>query len=478
MDFRTILISIALVLVAALSSPAHAGRLEAGSFISNDTLAVGTRFPTPVTFQQTFDVPPIVVAISDQRGGNAASIRITDITTNGFNALILEPDNFDGRHLDQVVQYIAIEPGRHILPGGLAIEAGRTNTNAVQFGPGVSGVASFTNVSFSSPLASNATVLTQLQTANSETRDVPSQSSRPHITSLSVNATNSGFNLALERSQSAIGTVQTETVGWIAFPSSTSESFPDINGTTINWGASNSGNIVRGWDDGCFNVNLPIVSANIVAVAKKRTRFNGDGGWTRYCTLSSSLISLRIDEDTDLDNERSIAAADAESVAIIAFSQPFHADLRANIEVTKVSATISGTSLNDYTLPGAIREYIITVRNVGNAPPNYATLILSDALPAQIDLLVTDIAGGGSGPVAFTGVNGTALLAYSFNGLTDTNDSLTFFDSGNIAIIPSADANGADANVSTFQINPAGTLEGDRGAGPGEFNLRYRARIQ
>lgn len=128
---------------------------------------MGTRVPTPITFQQTFDVPPIVVAISDQRGANAASIRITDITTNGFNALILEPDNFDGRHLDQVVQYIAIEPGRDILPGGLAIEAGRTNTNAVQFGPGVSGVANFTNVSFSSPLASNATVLTQLQTANS-----------------------------------------------------------------------------------------------------------------------------------------------------------------------------------------------------------------------------------------------------------------------------------------------------------------------
>lgn len=293
-----------------------------------------------------------------------------------------------------------------------------------------------------------------------------------------MNATNAGFDLALERSQSAIGTVQTETVGWIAFPSSMNENFPDINGTTINWGASNSGNIVRGWDNGCFNVTLPIASANIVAVAKKRTRFNGDGGWTRYCTLSSSTFSLRIDEDTDLDNERGIAAGDAESVAIIAFSQPFHANLAAEIEVTKVSATIAGTSTNGFSLPGAVREYIVTIRNVCNAPPNYGTLNVRDVLPPEIHLLVTDIAGSGSGPVSFTGVNGTALLDYSFNGLADTNDSLSFFDSGNTPIIPSPDANGADANVAIFQINLAGTLEGNRGAGPGEFNLRYRARIQ
>ena len=99
MDLRTIFICITFLAYSAFSAPAHAGRLEAGSFISNDTLAVGTRVPTPVSFQQTFDVPPIVVAISDQRGSNAASIRITDITTTGFNAVVLEPDNFDGRHL-------------------------------------------------------------------------------------------------------------------------------------------------------------------------------------------------------------------------------------------------------------------------------------------------------------------------------------------------------------------------------------------
>jgi uncharacterized repeat protein (TIGR01451 family) len=478
MEKKTILTCL-LFMLAIISAPAaHAGRLEAGRFTANDTLAVGTRVPTPVTFQQTFDVPPIVVAISDQVGGNSASIRITNITITGFNALILEPDNFDGRHLAQSVQYIAVEPGRHILPGGDAIEARRTNTSAVQLGPGVSGSASSTPVSFTAPLANTATVLAQIQTANSETRDVPTQSSRPHITALAFNASNTGFQLALERSQSAIGTVLTETVGWIAFPSARNESFPDINGVTINWGAANSGNTVRGWDDGCFSVALPVTSSTVVAVAKKRTRFNGDGGWFRYCSFNASTIGLRVEEDTDQDNERSVAAGDAESAAIIAFSRPFHANLRAEIEVTKVSATISGTSLNGFSLPGAIREYIVTVRNVGNAPPNLGSLIINDTLSPNTDLLVTDIQGSGSGPVAIAEVNGTALLNFSFTDLAATDDSLFFLDSGNTLVTPIADANGADDNVAILRIQPSGTLEGNRGTGPGEFNLRYRARIK
>jgi uncharacterized repeat protein (TIGR01451 family) len=467
-----------LILVSILCAPAHAGRLEAGEIRTINTISAATRIPTPVTFQEPFDVPPIVVAISNQEGGNSASIRITNITTTGFLALVIEPDNFDGRHIPQDVQYIAVEPGRHILPGGGAIEAGRTVTNSVQFGPGVSGTAGFTNVAFTSPMASPATVLSQLQTDNSETQNVPSAPSRPHITALTVNATTTGFQLALERSQSAIGTVLNETVGWIAFPSASNDTFPDINGNAVNWGALNSSNTVRGWSDGCFNVTLPISSSTRIAVAKKRTRFNQDGGWLRYCALGTSTIGLRVEEDTDLDNERSVAVADAESVAIIAFSRPFHANLRAEIEVTKVSATVAGTSINGFSLPGAIREYIVTIRNVGNAPPNYSSILISDNLPPETDLLVSDIGANGTGPVAINIVRGGALLGFNYTSLDAVNDSVIFLDDNFASIAPTPDANGTDGNVNILRILPSGTLEGNRGSGPGEFTLRYRARIQ
>ncbi|MEM1131994.1 MAG: H-type lectin domain-containing protein [Pseudomonadota bacterium] len=457
---------------------AHAGRLEAGRFTTTDTIS-GPRIPTPVTFQQNFDVPPIVVAISDSQGNNSASIRITNVTTTGFDALVVEPDNWDGRHVSQLIQYIAVEPGRHALPGGSIIEAGRTNTNAVQRGPGVSGTASFTNVSFGGPLSNTATVLAQIQTANSETRNVPSESSRPHITALAVNATSTGFQLALERSQASIGTVLTETVGWIAFPSGASDTFDDINGNSVAWGAGNSGNSIRGWDNGCFSVSLPITSGNVVAVAKKRTRNNGDGGWFRYCSLSASAFNLRVDEDRGIDNERSVAAGDAESAAIIAFSQPFHANLRANLQVTKTSFTISLPGDTGFSIPGATREYLITIQNSGNAPPNPDSLIITDALDPNTSMLVGDLGPAGIGPVIVTPGNGATGLTYSYSGLASTSDDLQFSDDGSsFAYIPTPGGDDEDSAVQAFRVTPSGILEGDRGSGPGELTLRYRVLVE
>ncbi|WP_438730294.1 hypothetical protein ACR9YC_04220 [Parasphingorhabdus sp. DH2-15] len=473
---KTILTCLLFMLAIICAPAAHAGRLEAGTFTTTSTF--GSNAVTAVNFQQTFDTIPVVVALSDQRGGDAASIRITNISTTGFSALILEPDGFDGPHVSQTVQYIAIETGRHVLPGGTTIEAGRDIISAVQSGSGVAGAPSFQIVNFTQPISGQVSVIHQIQTANSETRNVPSQSSQPHITSISVNASSTGFSIALDRSQSQLGTVRAETVGWIAFPAGSSDSFSDITGNNVTWGATNSAATIRGWDDGCFTVSLPITSSSAVVVAKKRTRNNGDGGWLRSCSQNSTSIGLANDEDRAQDTERGVPIGLEESAAIMAFSRPFHANLRAEIEVTKVSATISGTSLNGFSLPGAIREYIVTVRNVGNAPVNYGTLIINDTLSPNTDLLVTDIQGSGSGPVAIAEVNGTALLNFSFTDLAATDDSLFFLDSGNTLVTPIADANGADDNVAILRIQPSGTLEGNRGTGPGEFNLRYRARIK
>lgn len=456
---------------------AYAGRLEAGSFVTTDTIS-GPRVPTPVTVQQDFDEIPIVVALSDQQGGNSASIRITDITTTGFQALVIEPDSFDGRHIPQNVQYIAVEPGRHILPGGTVIEAGRTNTSAVQRGPGVSGSSSFTSVSFSAPLGNAPAVLPQIQTANSETRNVPTQSSRPHITALAVNANTSGFQLALERSQSAIGNVLTETVGWIAFPAGVSDSFDDISGSTVNWGASNSSNSVRGWSDGCFTVALPVSSATRIAVAKKRTRNNGDGGWFRSCSLSASSIGLRVDEDTDQDDERNVAAGDAESAAIIAFSRPFHANLRGQLEVTKTSVTIALAGDTGFSIPGATREYLITVENIGNAPADLGTVVISDLLPPETAFLISDIASAGAGPVEVTGTALSLGLSYTFSNLASGTDNLDFADSSGFGYVPSDSGDGSDSNVAMLRVTPSGFFEGNRGSGAPQLSLRYRVRIR
>ncbi len=343
-------------------SPANAGRLEAGSFTAHDTFANAS--PVRVNFQQTFDTVPVVVALADVNGNNSASIRITNVTTTGFDELILEPDNWDGRHIVQNVHYIAIEPGRHVLPDGRVIEAGRLNTSAVQFGTGFTGgTASWATVNFSALLPSTPSVISQIQTANSETRTVASQSSRSHITAITQNAGLASFQVALDRSQANSGPFPSaETVGWIAFPAGLSGTFPDTASNTITWSAVNTAANIRGWDNGCFSHGIGQTSGSRIVVAKKRTRNNSDGGWFRRCSLSSSNIGLRVDEDRDQDNERGLTTAQAESAAIIAFSSSFHALLEPNLSVTKTSVSFADTFGSGFALPDATVDYLITVK--------------------------------------------------------------------------------------------------------------------
>lgn len=457
---------------------ANAGRLEAGIFTAHDTFANPN--PVRVNFQQAFDTVPIVVALADIAGNNSASIRITNITTTGFDELILEPDNWDGRHIPQNVHYIAVEPGRHVLPDGRIIEAGTTNSSAVQFGTGFTGgSASWATVNFSTILPSTPSVVAQIQTANSETQSVANAPSRPHVTAIARNAGVSSFQVALERSQANSGPFpSSETIGWIAFPAGLSGTFPDISNNIITWSAANTAANIRGWSDGCFTHGFGQTSGSRVVVAKKRTRNNPDGGWLRRCSLSSSTIGLRVDEDRDQDNERSLSTAESESAAIISFSTSFHALLEPNLSVTKSSVDFTDSFGSGFALPGAIVEYLITVQNNGNAPPNYDSMTLTETLPPELSLMVTDFGTPGSGPIQFQEGTPASGLNCNFVSLASTTDCYSFSTDGiNFGYIPVDDGNGTDPAITHVRIRPSGYMVPNLGTGPTSFTLRLRGQI-
>ncbi|NMW31757.1 DUF11 domain-containing protein [Altererythrobacter sp. RZ02] len=463
---------------AIAPSAAHAGRLEAGTFTAHDTFA--SHDPVRVNFQQAFDVPPVVIAITSQAGSNSASIRITNVTTTGFDELGLEPDNWDGRHIAMVVYYIAVEPGRHVLPDGSVIEAGRTTTTATQFGSGFTGgTASWATVNFSSALPGTPTVIHHLQTANSETRDVANVASRPHITSVAQSLSPSSFQLAIDRSQANSGPFPSaETIGWVAFPAGGTGTFPDTSGTSVTWSAVNTAANVRGWDNGCFTNGFGQTSATRIAVAKKISRNNPDGGWFRWCSLSSTTIGVRVDEDRDQDNERGLSTAEAEQAGIIAFSRAFHANLSASLSVTKTRSSIVDPQSRGFALPGALVDYLITVTNAGNAPPNYDSVIITEALPANMALVVADYAGPGSGPVPFTDGSPASGLTCTFVSLASASDCLSFSTDGtSFSYSPVDSGDGTDPLVTHIRIQPSGFMAADTGAGPSQFRLRLRGQI-
>jgi uncharacterized repeat protein (TIGR01451 family) len=462
------------------ATPAQAGRIEAGTFTAHDTLGTN-RTPDRVTFQQAFDTTPIVIVLSNSSGGNAASVQITNVSTTGFDELILEPDNFDGRHLSMLTQYIAVEPGRHVLPDGTVIEAGFTNTSAVQFGSGFTGgTASWANVSFSAPLAGTPTVVHHLQTANSETRDVANASSRPHITSIAQSPSITGFQVALDRSQAFSGPFPTsEQIGWIAFPSGSSGTFPNTAGADISYNAMTTTPFLRGWDQGCQSTAHGLNSGSAVVVAKKLSRNNDDGGWIRNCAVNSATITLRIDEDTDQDNERTIAAGDAEQVAIIAFSDSFHALLEADVDVTKSLIALDDNRGGDFALPGGFADYLITVTNTGNSPPNENSVEVTETLPPETDLVLADFGSAGSGPVEFQQGTPPSALTCTFVSFASTTDCYDFSTDGvNYGYEPVDSGDGTDPAVRFIRAIPTGFMAPDDGSGSPEFELRLRVKIR
>lgn len=455
--------------------PAHAGRLEAGSFTAHAT-NTGNPNPVRVNFQQVFDTVPIVVALSDNNGPDAAAIRITGVSTTGFDELIIESDSFDGPHAAQNVHYLAVEPGRHVLPDGSIIEAGFSSVSSVQHGNGVSGPEGWTTVSFSSPLPIPPSVIAQIQTANSETRTVASQTSQPFITATLENPSVTGFRLALERSEVNGGPIPSaETVGWIAFPAGSSGTFPDIGSNVITWSSVNTALNIQGWGNGCFSNGFGLTSTSRIVVAKKNSHIGGDGGWLRRCSLNSNTIGLTVDEDTARDSERNHTN---ESASIIAFSRSFHALLEPNLSVTKTNVSFADPLGGDFALPGATVEYLITVQNGGNAPPNYDSMTLTETLPAQISLVIGDFGLPGSGPFQYQDGTSASGLTCNFISFASTTDCYSFSTDGtNFSHVPSDVGDGTDPAVTHVRITPTGYMAPDTGAGATSFTLRFRGRI-
>lgn len=147
---------------------------------------------------------------------------------------------------------------------------------------------------------------------------------------------------------------------------------------------------------------------------------------------------------------------------------------------TLISDPVNGTT-NPKRIPGAIVEYTLLVTNPGVAmSANSVTVI--DPLDASTALVVTDIAGAGSGPVAFTQGAVSSTLTYTYSGAASSTDDLEFFNatSGGTRITTlTPNASGCDPAVRRVEVAPKGTFADGTGAGADpSFQLRFRVCIR
>lgn len=455
------------LLLALLPCSVQAWKGEAATFTTNNTFNDQTW--KSIGFQQLYSTPPVVVSIPTTEGSDPGSIRLRNVTTAGFENTPVEPQGRDGPHVSMDSAYIAVEPGIHVLPDGHVLVAGFVDTNRVQHGPGVSGVTSWETVSFGYTFSSPPTVIAAIQTLNNEQGEnnnlPPKVSSLPWLTVAIKDITAGQFDVALERSQSASGNIiQTERIGYIAMLNGAGGSFFDNQNQSVQYLAETTPAAIRGWSDGDYQHHYATAFAGApLSLVTKNSRNNPDGGWLRRNnSTTASLINLRVDEDTDQDNERSISAAEAEVAGILSFSRNFAAEFLPGFTVEKTSVVISdpvnGTH-NPKAIPGAVVEYTLLITNTGHDYSDSNHFEVRDALPAHTSLLVSDIPGGTGGPVRFTDGVTSSSTSWTFSGPGSQSDSIDFsVDGTDFSYAPVADGQGADAAVTHIMLKPQGAF--------------------
>lgn len=146
--------------------------------------------------------------------------------------------------------------------------------------------------------------------------------------------------------------------------------------------------------------------------------------------------------------------------------------------VQTISDPVNGTT-SPYNIPGAELLYTIDVSNSGAGAADTDSVFVTDVIPANTDLRVTDLGGGGSGPVLFIDGSPVSALSYTYISLTSLVDDIEFStDGATWTYVPVADANGVDVNVRHIRINPKGGMAGDTGSGAPSFELRFVVRVR
>jgi trimeric autotransporter adhesin len=135
------------------------------------------------------------------------------------------------------------------------------------------------------------------------------------------------------------------------------------------------------------------------------------------------------------------------------------------------SDPVNGTT-NPKLIPGGFVDYSLVVTAPSGTAPTAGSIIVTDAIPANLSLFVGTYAPG-PGPVRF--IANSSALTYSFTSLSNIADDLEFSNNGGTSwgYAPTADANGVDPVVTHVRIRPKGAMA------PGStFTINLRMRVK
>ena len=310
-----------LAIESSFSGSRNGNDLEAGQVTIASTGGAVTW--TDITFPNPFDTTPRIFVLPSNSGALPASVRVRNVTINGFQMAAFQPTGGLGAHPQMEVDYVAIEDGVYILASGDVFEVGVISTNLFQAGAGGSTGTETINFleSFSVPPAT----LFGLQTVNNEINPDPNNVSVPWMTVAVTNLVASSATVAIERAEASAGTIsQPEELAYFAVRDAANGQLVALDSGSVDYEMFNTPDNILGFDDGCFFNSYADTYVTPHVVASQITRDGNNGGWVRQCGIQTTQIGLFIDEDQANDSERSHTT---EEVAVFVFERAFEADL-------------------------------------------------------------------------------------------------------------------------------------------------------
>ncbi len=291
-------------------------------------------------------VDPVVICQPlSFNGGQPATVRLRNVSSESFEFQIDEWDYLDGGHTSEDVSCLVVEAGRHLLGDGTMVEAGTVDTDHT-----------YERVSLTGQYDGTPVVLTQSQTANG-----------PSAITTRQRRVAGGFEVKVQEEEANDGTHALETVGYIAMEVGASRS----NGMNYLVGATPAAVTDTRWYDITFNGLSPsgldlaatCVPNEPLFLAGLQSEFGADPATLRYTDLSLNGVRVFVEEENSIAPSETIhvpevvgyvafetgcRALDAPSSAGITVLSRTH--ISESIELSKISVGQPDT-LTTYTLP-------------------------------------------------------------------------------------------------------------------------------
>lgn len=292
-----------------------------------------------VAFASPFLAPPVVViGPATHNDSQGITVRVRNVTANGFEYQFDEWDYLDGIHAAEAVNYLALEPGVHQI-GGLQWQATRVT--------GVTRTAQ--TVSLSGGFSAAPVVLTQVQTLNNAVAVVTRVQS----------VTQTGFSLRIQTQESNTAVLSGETVSIVAVSPGTGviDGAPFLAGRT---GAS----VTQNWSSLSFGGTY----RQALFFAQTQTNIGSDPFSIRLRNLTHVGVELFLQEEQSNDSEVSHSAED---VGYLVLGESI-GEIRAKLELGSLSqAQISSTTWTPVTFDQAYTNPVVIFGPVsqGNTDP-------------------------------------------------------------------------------------------------------------